>query len=107
METTILVVEDDPDLVEPMADILPRNFRFLVATSVRDAESIIEGDQIDFALVDLFLAGNQHGSALEPLLRARNIPFAYMSGQPGAHFTKPFHPADLLTFVLSRIRDAA
>lgn len=92
-----------------------------IARSVSQAEEIIERQQPDFILLDIFLKGKQTGIDLAVQLQKRNIPFVFLSAnsnedvlsaakatQPYGFLVKPFREKDLLvTLEIARYRHEA
>jgi DNA-binding NtrC family response regulator len=83
--TAILVVEDDPDVGELMADILEADLAASVklAPTWRRAVEAIEADALDLAIIDI---GLPEVSGFELATRATNmnIPTLLCSGDPDA-----------------------
>jgi len=112
-DETILVVEDDPAVLEMVTDSLKQyGYQVLSTTIPEEAVSLI-GDQgnefVDLLLTDVVMPG-MYGPEVASLLEARvpELPVLYMSGYtafgagrpdvlpPGADMlSKPFSPAEL------------
>ena len=108
--TRILVVEDEFLIALDIAGVLEQAGLAVVgpAGSVGDALRALEREVVHGALLDAHLAGEPVGRVADEL-KARNIPFAFVSGYgreqlPEAHRTaplvkKPFTGRDLLAAV--------
>lgn len=107
MHTNILVIEDDPlvammleEYLEALGGAVAGN-----ADNVTSALAIINSETIDAAIVDIHLANGETSVLIAESLRARNIPFAIVTGgffaPPDAAFAgrpvllKPFTFASL------------
>jgi CheY-like chemotaxis protein len=55
--STVLLVEDDPDVREMLAVVLSKRFKLLVADSGLQALPIIAGQEIDLLLTDIVMPG--------------------------------------------------
>jgi two-component system NtrC family sensor kinase len=112
--STVLLVEDDPDVREMLAAALSKRFKLLVADSGPQALSIIAGREIDLLLTDVVMPGMNgfdladKAVAMRPGLRVIYMTgYADMAGSPsrarhGKLIAKPVRPAQ----VVSEIRSA-
>jgi CheY-like chemotaxis protein len=111
---TILVVDDDPDIVRLLTMTLrPEGFRLLSATDGNDALEIARAERPDLLLLDWKIPG-RNGLEVCRALRAesdpdlRNVPVVLLTAQVGAedtaegfaagvtdYVTKPFKPAHI------------
>ena len=113
-QATILVVDDDQDMVSALGDILRQaGYRALGANSGHDALAIVERDPPDVLISDLRMAGmSGHGLQAELKRTAPDLPViiitafgsiqtAVESMKLGAfdYVTKPFSNAELLLIV--------
>ncbi|MGA8690236.1 MAG: response regulator [Methyloceanibacter sp.] len=106
----ILVVEDEFLIALDIAGALEQAGHTVIGPmgSIRDALQALERQAVDGALLDANLGGEPVGR-LADLLRARGVPFAFVSGYgrdqlPPAHQSaplvrKPFTGEDLLAVV--------
>lgn len=107
----MLIVEDQFIEAKSLALILSNAgySTCTVARSVPSALSIIEKEQPDLVLVDIFLQGEGTGIDLGKILDERNIPFVYLSAnsnrrileaakttKPYGFMVKPFRSKDVL-----------
>jgi FixJ family two-component response regulator len=69
----VLIVDDEPGLIELMRDVIERrgNCRLLTASDLSEAEKIIASEKIDLMLADLHLPDGD-GMSLLPQLREKN-----------------------------------
>ena len=108
--TRILVVEDEFFIALDISSILEHAGLVVVgpAANVADALQAIGAEQIHGALLDAHLAGEPVGRVADAL-RARAIPFAFVSGYGREHLPpayqnatlvkKPFTGSDLLAAI--------
>jgi CheY-like chemotaxis protein len=108
--TRILVVEDEFLIALDIAGVLEQAGLAVIgpASTVGDALEAIAQEDVHGALLDAHLAGEPVGRVADAL-KARNIPFAFVSGYgreqlPPAHrgaplVKKPFTGKDLLAAV--------
>jgi CheY-like chemotaxis protein len=108
--TRILVVEDEFLIALDIAGVLEQAGLAVIgpASTVGDALEAIAQEDVHGALLDAHLAGEPVGRVADAL-KARNIPFAFVSGYgreqlPSAHrgaplVKKPFTGKDLLAAV--------
>jgi type IV pilus assembly protein PilB len=82
--TKILVVEDDPGMLEVLVDILTREeYEVVTATDGREARARLYGDSPDLVLTDMHLPGMDGLELLERIrgdLSTRNIPVVFLTG---------------------------
>ncbi|MGD0117654.1 MAG: sigma-54 dependent transcriptional regulator [Candidatus Binatus sp.] len=121
-QATILVVDDDQDMVSALCDILRQaEYRPLSANSGHDALAIVERETPDVLISDLRMAGmSGHGLQAELKLIAPDLPVimitafgsiqtAVESMKLGAfdYVTKPFSNAELLLIVARALENRA
>jgi DNA-binding response OmpR family regulator len=114
----ILVVDDDPDVRELVAEYLGNNdLRVSAAASGREMFAVFDREAIDLVLLDLKLPG-EDGMQLARSLRERaGVPIVLLTGRAeeadrvmglelGAddYITKPFSPRELLARVRAVLR---
>jgi DNA-binding response OmpR family regulator len=114
----ILVVDDDPDVRELVAEYLGNNdMRVSAASSGREMLELFDRESIDLVLLDLKLPG-EDGMQLARSLRERaTVPIVLLTGRAeeadrvmglelGAddYITKPFSPRELLARVRAVLR---
>jgi CheY-like chemotaxis protein len=77
----VLVVEDELFVAMLVEDLLNDLGCAIVGPAMSAAEAVIaaQGEQIDFALLDVNLDGDTSFAAAE-ILRARGVPFAFVTG---------------------------
>ncbi len=118
----ILIVEDEYIIANDLELILHEaGYPVLgVADSVAEALMLIEQQQPDMVLLDIYLKGKETGIDLAKQLEDKGIPFIYISAndnksvleavkatQPSGYIVKPFREKDLLTTLeISRYRHA-
>jgi two-component system OmpR family response regulator len=114
----VLVVDDDPDVLELVVEYLGKNdMRVSAARSGREMFDLFEKEAIDLVLLDLKLPG-EDGMQLARTLRERaTVPIVVLTGRNeeadrvmglelGAddYVTKPFSPRELLARVRAVMR---
>lgn len=97
MSKRILVIDDDPDILEAIEMLLELE-GFSVATSTQgdDAEKLCE-DYPDLILLDVLLSGRdgrEIAKKLKTQAKTRQIPIVMMSAHPTAHTTIKDYLAD-------------
>ncbi len=98
MSARALIVEDEPLVAELLEDML-REAGYEIAASVGaldKALALLDGLVCDFAILDI----NLRGKSTEPIaaiLRARGVPFLFVSGYGNAQLTSQFLDAPLLS----------
>jgi len=97
MKKKILIVDDDPDILEAVGMLLELE-GFSVTTSTRgeDAEKL-KGNYPDLILLDVLLSGKDGRTIAKHLKQqtnTRNIPIVMMSAHPSAHTTIKEYLAD-------------
>jgi two-component system NtrC family sensor kinase len=112
--STVLLVEDDPDVRDVLAAVLSQRFNLLVAGSGAQALQIMAGQSVDLLLTDIVMPGMNgfeladKATAMRPGLSVIYMTgYADMAGGPararhGKLITKPVRPAQ----VVSEIRSA-
>ena len=117
--TKILVVEDDPALLEILRDILTaEEYEVLAAIDGRDARALIYKERPDLVLTDLHMPRMDGLELLEKIrsdLSTRDTPVIFVTGSEGTseaiqaynlgaddYVTKPFQQ----NLLLSRVRRA-
>ena len=124
MTTTILVVEDEPGILELVTiNLRHAGFQVLRATSAEEAETIINNELPDLLVLDWMLPG-QSGVGLARKLRAeertRELPIIMLTArvheedkiqglEAGAddYVTKPFSPKELIARIRAVLRRRA
>lgn len=112
MNTSILIVEDDPLIASYLEDIC-HDHGFLVsgtAYSLVKAIEILEKKTVNYVLLDINLDGKDDGLLLGKMLNQEYfIPFSYITSfsdtktveearttKPNGYLIKPFRPEDIL-----------
>ncbi len=115
----VFVVEDEPVVSMMLEDMLAEYGCILVgaAATVDDAlAQVMDADQIDAAILDVNLAG-QAIFPVADLLRARQVPFVFATGNaspeltlryPGSRLiSKPYEPQDVAEALLDFVYGSA
>ena len=117
-DPTILLVDDEPTLREPLADYLARQgFRVTQAPSAAAARSELSAHTPDLVLLDIMMPGEDGLSLCRHLVEARQIPVIFLTarGEPtdrivglelGAddYVVKPFEPRELVARIRTVLR---
>lgn len=120
-ETSLLLVDDEAALREPLAEYLSRQgFSVTQAASAAEARSRIRDATPDIVLLDIMMPGEDGLSLCRHLVEARAIPTIFLTarGEPtdrivgleiGAddYVVKPFEPRELVARIRSVLRRAA
>lgn len=115
---TILVVDDDPELLTLVAGVLERNgMRTLTAHSVAEAEAPIAEARADLVVLDLMMPGEDGLSFCRRLRATSNIPVIMLTAiaedidrivglEIGAddYLGKPFNPRELVARIKAVLR---
>ncbi len=115
MPKRVLVIDDNPDLLRNMCDLLEQSGFYLhCSMTAEDAVQVLDDTAYDAIVTDIFLEHGE-GFALVDKARAKNIPTVVISGDPQAVMTarqrgvaalqKPFTLETLLA-VLTEQMDA-
>ncbi|ANU06956.1 response regulator [Paraurantiacibacter namhicola] len=119
--TTILLVDDEASLREPLAEYLSgQGFVVTEAESAAKARSALLSARPDIALVDIMMPGEDGLSLTRHLIEAKDLPVILLTakGEPtdrivgleiGAddYVTKPFEPRELVARIRSVLRRAS
>jgi len=114
----LLLVDDEPDLREPLASYLERQgFAVRQAASAAEARSIIALDVPDLVLLDIMMPGEDGLSLCRHLTEARSIPAIFLTARGEAtdrivgleigaddYVVKPFEPRELVARIRSVMR---
>lgn len=81
----ILVVEDEPLIAMMLEDFLDMLGKTVAGTADNCAEAIrlVDGGEVDGAILDLNLRGGEKSTAVAEALAARGIPFVFATGGGG------------------------
>jgi transcriptional regulator with GAF, ATPase, and Fis domain len=111
LQYRILIVEDEFVVANDLQIILERAGYIVlgIATSFEEAENFIEKQAPDIVLLDIMLRGNKTGIDVAATVKAKNIPFIYLTANanestlaavkatnPQSIILKPFREKDVL-----------
>lgn len=116
----VLLVDDEPDLREPLAEYLVRQgFRVSEADDASKARSLLITDMPDIALVDIMMPGEDGLSLCRHLSEAKGMPVILLTAKGEAmdriigleigaddYVVKPFEPRELVARIRSVLRRA-
>jgi DNA-binding response OmpR family regulator len=116
--TTILTVDDEPELLTLLADYLgARGFKVLTAGNTRDARSLLHANKVDLVLLDITLPGEDGLSLARHLREHAGPPVILVTAlgtvldrivglEVGAddYVTKPFEMRELLARIKNVLR---
>ncbi len=119
--TTLLLVDDEPSLREPLAEYLRgQGFAVREAESAAAARSAMLEQTPDLALLDIMMPGEDGLSLCRHLVEARDLPVILLTAKGEAtdriigleigaddYVTKPFEPRELVARIRSVLRRAA
>ncbi len=110
MKHTVLVVDDEPDVVKSVQDLLRLDYRVLGATRAQDAIEILERDEVHIVMTDQRMPGitgveflsrvrGEHPEAIRLLFTGyadiRAVIDAINQGNVYRYITKPWDPDEL------------
>ena len=118
---TLLVVDDDPELLELTEEYLSsQGFEVLVAEDGVAMDAALQANEVDLMILDLMLPGEDGLSIARRMRRDRDLPIIIVSAQGddvdrivgleiGAddYLAKPFNPRELLARVRAVLRRGA
>ena len=116
--TSILLVDDEPSLREPLAEYLSRQgFVVREADSAAQARTLIAQELPDLALLDIMMPGEDGLSLCRHLVESRGLPTILLTAKGEAmdriigleigaddYVTKPFEPRELLVRIRNLLR---
>lgn len=115
--STILIIEDDPDINDMLRLLLRQNGYGTVSAYSGTEGLLAHGDNIDLILLDLMLPGKSGEEVIADLKQKHNVPVIVTSAihdvskkvglfSLGAddYVTKPFHNEELLARISARLR---
>ena len=120
-EPHVLIVDDERDILDPLAAYVSKNgFRVSKAADARAARDILAAHAVDIALIDIMMPG-EDGLALTGFLRATSkVPVILLTAKGeetdrivglelGAddYVTKPFSPRELVARIKAVLRRTA
>lgn len=114
----VLMVEDDPEISEMMADVLRDNgFRVSCASSGIDMDTVLSRDAVDLLVLDIMLPGEDGLSICQRLRAKSGIPIIMLTARRsdidrivgleiGAddYVTKPFNSRELVARIRALLR---
>ena len=120
VQTRLLLVDDEPQLREPLAEYLTRQgFAVSQAASAAEARAALRNDPPDLVLLDIMMPGEDGLSLCRHLVEAHAVPTILLTarGEPtdrivgleiGAddYVVKPFEPRELVARIRSVLRRA-
>lgn len=118
MEYTILIAEDDEDIVELLRLYLENeNYKVKIANNGEEALQLVQHNRIDLAVVDIMMPVMNGYDLIKGIRKVSNIPIIILSAKNldcdkifgldiGAddYMTKPFNPLEIIARVKSNIR---
>lgn len=111
---TLLVVDDEPDVVQSVQDLLRLNYRVLGATSAAEGMRLLEGDEVHIVMTDQRMPGmtgveflskvrGEHPEAIRLLFTGyadiRAVIDAINQGNVFRYITKPWDPDELQSVI--------
>lgn len=115
---TILIAEDDKDIVELLKLYLEKNgYRVLTAGDGEEALRLIESEDVDFGIFDIMMPKMDGISLIKEVRKKKNFPIMVLSAKNqdvdkimgldvGAddYMTKPFNPMEVVARVRAGLR---
>ena len=116
----VLIVDDEPDLREPLADYLSgQGFAVVQAPSAADARALLLQEKPDIVLLDIMMPGEDGLSLCRHLVETRSLPVILLTARGEAtdriigleigaddYVTKSFEPRELVARIRSVLRRA-
>lgn len=118
-QTTVLVVDDLPDNIHVVSDILKQDYRVLATTDGQQAIALLAGQDVDVILLDIMMPGISGFEVCQNIKqdqRLANIPVVFLTAlededdvrkglELGAYYylTKPVKPTHLKAVVAAAI----
>jgi DNA-binding response OmpR family regulator len=108
----ILIVEDEPLLLEVLQDTLRGEYRTICAATAEEARVALQSSEVDLVVVDSVLPDG-NGDEIAALAETLGVSIIVMSGYPQdwdessrhPYLMKPFRVEELLRKVRSALRD--
>lgn len=118
MKQRVLIVEDDPDIIEFLKLYLENsNFEVLSAENGEQALTILERESIDIALIDIMMPGMNGYELLHCIRDSSDLPVIIISAKSAdtdrifgldigadAYITKPFNPLEVIAYIKTILR---
>ncbi|MBX7535252.1 response regulator [Qipengyuania sp. GH1] len=118
--TTILLVDDESSLREPLAEyLIGQGFAVIEADSAAAARSRMQSEAPDLVLLDIMMPGEDGLSLCRHLVETRNLPVILLTAKGEAmdriigleigaddYVAKPFEPRELVARIRSVLRRA-
>lgn len=80
---TVLVIDDEPDMVEILAHFLGRGFSVLTASSAAEARAVLSNQRCDVVVTDIRMPGEYGTTLIRDLKSTRpDLPVVVVSGSP-------------------------
>lgn len=116
--TTLLLVDDEPTLREPLAEYLTgQGFAVREAASAAAARSALTQELPDLVLLDIMMPGEDGLSLCRHLVETRQVPVIFLTARTEAtdriiglelgaddYLTKPFEPRELVARIRTVLR---
>lgn len=120
MNPTILIVDDQPDIVELLKLFLERDkYRIIEAYGGLQAWEIIQSEQIDLAVIDIMMPGQDGYQLVKQIRSVYKMPIIFLSAKNqdndkilglglGADdfIVKPFNPLEVVARIQAQVRRA-
>ncbi|USB34649.1 response regulator transcription factor [Paenibacillus sp. YPG26] len=120
MNPTILIVDDQPDIVELLKLFLERdNYRVLEAYDGMQAWEIVQSEQIDLAVIDIMMPVQDGYQLVKQIRSVYKMPIIFLSAKNqdsdkilglglGADdfIVKPFNPLEVVARIQAQVRRA-
>jgi len=115
---TILVIDDDPDILRLLENILvPEGYRVVLVADVGSVSALIRDTRPDLILLDIIMPGSDGFMVLDSIRECSDVPVIMVTAKRdieslhktldlGAddYIIKPFRPVELLARVRAKLR---
>ncbi|MBE9918314.1 response regulator transcription factor [Paenibacillus donghaensis] len=120
MEPTILIAEDEPEIIELLSLYLSGDYNVLAVESGEAALAVLDGRTIDLAILDIMLPGMDGFQLVKKMRERYQFPILFLSSRIDDHdkiwglglgaddyMVKPFNPLEVVARVKALLRRAS
>ncbi|WP_139998710.1 response regulator transcription factor [Paenibacillus paridis] len=117
MRYTILIADDEPEIMELLQLYLENDYAILQAKDGIEALELVQKEKIDLAILDIMMPGLDGRSLLKKIRETRTFPVLFLSAKSQYHdkilglglgaddyMSKPFNPLEVVARVQALLR---
>lgn len=117
MRYTILIAEDDPDIIDMLELYMNHEFQIVRAADGEEALKKLGEEKVDLALVDVMMPKMDGYEFIKRVRREYNLPVIILSAKceatdkvmglnigADAYLTKPFNPFEVIAYIKALLR---